>query len=247
MNATMNGRDRRVHRVWTLPLAVASLVTVLALAPTWPDAAPLGATLLFVGGDRYRSTTGLLGAIAAGALGLGAVAWLVATQTAIVAAGPTLVTGLGLAVGGGLGSLVWLLGLGERGAQEADTVTVEMDGDDASEPDPEPVDLFEANPDPICFYAEAPDGPVVRAVNPAFERVFGVSSAALDGEPLADGALVVDDGAALVEAARAGRSFDEVCTCETADGERAMRVRIAATGRGRSDGYVLYSPVPDAD
>ena len=236
-----------MHRVWTLPIAVASLGSVLALVWPWPDAAPLGATLLFVGGDRYRSMTGLVGAIAAGALGLGTVAWLVATQTAIVAAGPTLVTGLGIAVGGGLGSLVWLLGLGDSEATEADTVTVEMEGDETSQPAPEPVDLFEANPDPICFYAEAADGPVVRAVNPAFERVFGVSSAALDGEPLADGALVGDDGAALVEAARAGRSFDEVCTCETADGERAMRVRIAATGRGRSDGYVLYSPVPDAD
>jgi len=241
----MGRREPSGTGVRALSLPVAAIVVAIAMGWGGADPSLAGATLLFVGGERYRSLGGLVGSIATGALVVGAVAWLVATQTTAVPVEPTLLTGLGLAVGGGLGSVVWLVGLGEEADESTETVTVDMESDESTGPDPEPVDLFEASPDPICFYAEGADGPVVRAVNPAFQRIFGVSSAALDGEPLAEGSLVVDRGDDLVDAARAGRTFDEVLPCETADGERPMRIRIAATGRGRTDGYVLYAPVDE--
>lgn len=227
--------------------ALALTALALLVAPTSaaaPDAAVLA--LLVVGGDRFRSIDGLVGAIAAGAVAVGALCWLVATQTTLIPLSGVLAAGLGLALGGGLGSVVWLAALGDdEGAESTETVTVDMDEADAGR-EPQPVDLFEASPDPILFYTEGSDGAVVRAVNPAFSRVFGVSSAALDGVPLREGVLVADRASDVVDAARDGRPFDETVPCETDDGERQMRVRIAATGDDRTDGYVLYAPTPES-
>lgn len=234
-----------------IPVGVASLAfaSILVGVASGTDAASpevAGAAVLLVGGDRYRTLGGLVGSIATGALVGGALAWLATTVTGVVSVPSTLATGLGLAVGGGLGSVVWLIGLGDEVEDGTETVTVDMEGDEAAGPAPEPVDLFEASPDPICFYSEAPEGPVVRAVNPAFTAVFGVSSDALDGVPLREGVLVAERADDVVAAAREGRVFDEVVACETDDGRQPMRVRIAATGRGRTDGYVLYTAVEDA-
>lgn len=199
------------------------------------------ATVLIVGG-RGRSLGGLVGSIGAGALCLGAIAWLVTSQTGFLASNGTLAVGLGLAVGGGLGSVAWLVAVGEDRQDETEEVTVDMEEDDG--PTPTPVDLFDASPDPILFFAEDADGPVVLAANHAFEGVFGVSGSALEGTPLAEGLLAAEGATGVVTAARDGGSFDRVLACETDDGQREMRVRLAVTDDPTaSGGYVLYTPV----
>ncbi len=227
--------------VGTVALALASTFALAGLTPPG-SAAAAGALLLVVGGDRFRTTRGLVGSIAAGAVLTAIVVGIVAGVTELVPLSPLLAGGIGLAIGGGLGSVVWLLSLEDEEPDTGETVTVDMAEDEAV-PEPEPVDLFEASPDPILFYTETPDGPVVRAVNPAFTETFDVTSEALDGTPLREGVLVAEDAAAVVQAAEAGDAFDRTVTCDTAAGDRPMRLRIAAAGRGRTDGYVLYTAV----
>lgn len=226
---------RRLGLVASVTAGLAGALLAAGAATGSPEAASL-AVLSLVGADR-QSLGGLVGSIAAGALAVGALAWLVAEGTGALPMSVPVATGLGLAVGGGLGSLVWLLATDEAETDATETVTVDMAGEDGATPTPEPVDLFEASPDPILYYAG--EGPAVRAVNPAFEAVFGVDGATLEDAPLAEG-LQVAEAEAVVEAARAGDAFDEVVACETADGERRMRLRVAATGGGRTEGYVLY-------
>jgi hypothetical protein len=224
-------------------IAALGLALTVSLAGTAQSGGVAAAgVVLVVGSDRLQSTGGLVGSIASGAVVTGAVVGLVAAVTELVPFSPLVAAGIGIAVGGGLGSVVWLVSLDDEEPDTGETVTVDMDEGDAV-PTPEPVDLFEASPDPILFYTETPDGPVVRAVNPAFTDAFGVTSEALDGTPLRDGLFVADDAEAVLEAARASDVFDEVVACETEAGDSEMRLRIAATGRSRTDGYVLYTPV----
>ena len=228
-----------------VPVAVLAATLVLTAGSGGLDPVTAGVVLL-VGSERVKSIGGLVGSIAAGAVVLGVVLWLVATGTTLLPVTALVAAGVGLAVGGGLGSVVWLFAVGEEDADTGESVTVDMDDQGEAGPAPEPVDLFEASPDPILFFAETPEGPVVRAVNPAFVSAFGVSSEALDGVPLREGLLVSEGAEDVVAAARAGGTFDEVLACEGEDGTQAMRVRLAATGRDRTDGYVLYTPA-DAD
>lgn len=220
------------------------LAVALLTAPASPGrvSGTLAAVLLV--GTSERALSGLVGAIAAGAVVLGGVAWLVASQTALVPIDATVAAGLGIAVGGGLGSVAWLLLHGDAAEDSSETVTVDMGGDEGAVPSPTPADLFDANPDPILYYGGDP--PVVRAANPAFESVFGVSGAALDGTPLREGLFVAEDADRIATAAADGEGFDRVLACETEAERRRMRVRLAAAGGDRPAGYVLYTPVEDA-
>jgi PAS domain-containing protein len=237
-------RDNWGHRLG-VPVAVLAATLVVTAGSGGLDPATAGVVLL-LGSDRMKSFGGLVGSIAAGAIGLGLILWLVATGTTLLPVSALIAAGVGLAVGGGLGSVVWLFAVGDEEVDTGGSVTVDMDGQGAAGPAPEPVDLFEASPDPILFYAETPEGPVVRAVNPAFVSAFGVTSDALDGVPLREGLLVTEGAEDVVAAARAGETFDEVLACEGENGTQSLRVRLAATGRDRTDGYVLYTPTETA-
>lgn len=235
-------------RHWRLAGVAVALATglVIGVAPTAdPTAgtASLVAAPLLLASPRRKSLAGLVTSIAVGALVLGAVAWVVASQTTLLPLGTTVAAGLGLAVGGGLGSVVWLLGLEETEEASTEEVTVDMAEETTERPTPEPVDLFDASPDPIVFFAGDDGHPVVMAVNAAFEGTFGVSGSALVDTPLADGLLVAEGAEDLAAAAQAGDSFDRVLVCETDDGERRMRVRLAVTRDPEdSGGYVIYTP-----
>lgn len=222
-------------------LAVARAAVLLALlvlagalgggGSAW---ASLGLVLAVPG--RTREMPGLVGSIASGALVLAVLGWAGATLVNLQVS-PALAAGLGIAVGGGVGAMAWFLAVGETGPDGPETVAVEM-ADEEGGPSPRPADLFAASPDPIVFFAGDP--PVVRAVNPAFEEVFGASSAALEDADLAE-ALAFDETDEVLSAVRSGGTYDEVVECRTEDGTRAMRLRIAAPGG--ATGYLLYTPV----
>lgn len=191
--------------------------------------------------ERSRTMPGLLGSIAIGALVGGVLGWIAPTVAGVeVSTG--IAAGLGVAVGGGLGAMVWFLAVGDSGEQEGmETVAVQMESDEAS-PTPQPADLFAANPDPIVYFAG--ERPVVRTVNAAFEETFGVAAATLEDADLSEAVMAEDDADDVLEAIGPSGSYDAVRDCETVEGVRSMRLRLAVTERGgRTDGYLLYTPV----
>lgn len=243
----MRYRTYRGHLTQTGAFVVGLGLALLAVVGTGATGESATLAAVLVVGSRQRSLAGLVGAIAVGALGLGAIAWLLATGMDVVPFGTSVTVGLGLAIGGGLGSVVWLLVVGEEAQDSTETVTVDMSDETPERPSPEPADLFDASPDPIVFFAASQEGPVVLAVNEAFEDAFGVTGSALAETPLADGVLLAEGGDDLATAARDGEPFDRVMPCETDDGHRDMRVRLALTGDpADTGGYVVYTPVDDA-
>lgn len=223
----------------------ATALSAVALLGGWTvdGHAVAGLGLLLFGTSGDRSLRGLVVAIAVGAVVVGAIAWLASG----ILGGPLstgVAAGLGIAVGGGLGSVIWLLAVGEEEPERPEEVTVDM-GEDEDLPEPEPADLFEASPDPILYYG-GPE-PQVRAVNPAFVETFDVEATAVEGVPLADALQVGSGSAALVDAATAGRAADETLPCETGDGTVELRVRVIPVGSGdRPAGYVVYGPLEPA-
>ena len=223
--------------------ALAVLATVMVGATDLPGA--VAAPVLFVGLAGNRDTYALVGWIAGGAAVLGAIFWGIGT-VASLAVSPELLLAAGIAVGGGLGGVVRLLS-GEDAPENPDetvTFTRGAASETRSTPDPRPADLFEESPDPILYFDDSGEGPVVRAVNPAFESVFGVTSAAVEEAALGDAHMVSDRGDAIVRAAGTGAEFRATLDCETADGEVPCSVRLATV---RDDvgvrGYVIYTPV----
>ncbi|WP_436933919.1 PAS domain-containing protein [Halovenus marina] len=172
--------------------------------------------------------------IAGGCLGVGVLGW-VATAVLVSGLDPMVGFGTGFAVGGGLGAMVRLVVLSEE-SDRSETVTVEMDEADDSA-GPEPVDLFEASPDPMLYYDDS-DGPTVRAVNPAFEAAFGISTASLADEALKH-ALMTSEGVSAAEAASRGDRFDGRLSCETTEGVEQFRVRVIPVAPAR--GYVVFT------
>lgn len=222
-------------------LAATALVAVALVGGSTVDGhAVAGLGLLVLGTSDDRTLRGLVVAIAVGAVIVGAIAWLASG----VFGGPLttgVATGLGIAVGGGLGSVIWLLAIGEEEPERPEEVTVDM-GEDEELPEPEPADLFEASPDPILYYG-GPE-PQVRAVNPAYVDAFDVEAIAVEGGPLVDALQVESGSAALADAATAARAADETLACQTADGTTELRVRVIPTGSGdRPAGYVVYGPL----
>jgi hypothetical protein len=174
--------------------------------------------------------------LAGGAVVGGLVGWGAAT---VFSPANTLIGfGFGFAIGGGLGAVSRLIS-DEAEPEPPESVTVSMEGQQ-DDPGPQPVDLFEAHPDPLLYYVDGGEGPVVRAANRAFAEAFGVSAGVVEGAALAD-ALMVDGRASdVVDAAAEGGGFDEVLAGEEG-GE--FRVRVAAVSdEAGARGYVLYSP-----
>jgi PAS domain-containing protein len=181
-----------------------------------------------------RDLAGIVLWIGAGCVVVGAIGWI-ATTVLVSGVNPEAGFGAGFAVGGGLGAVVRLIAFSdETGGSE--TVTVETN-ETANTDGPQPVDLFEASPDPLLYYTDS-DGPAVRAVNPAFEERFGISTVSLAGEPL-EQALMTSDGAAATAAAVQGEQFDESLVCETSEEERQFRVRVIPVAPAR--GYVVFT------
>ncbi|MHB9288149.1 PAS domain-containing protein [Halobacteriales archaeon Cl-PHB] len=225
-------------------LAAVAVVAVVAAGGAASGVTAAGLAVLLAGPAGRDGVLGHVGWIAAGAVALGAVGFVTGTVVEGFLT-PVLAAGMGIAVGGGLGAVVRLLAVGETEPTTPETMTVGNDGADrtTSQPEPRPADLFEHAPDPILYYGDAGDGPVVRAVNPAFESTFGVSANAVTDAALSDAAMVTERAADLDAAARDGGGFDAVVDCETPDGTRQMRIRVAADAAGgTTDGYVLYTP-----
>lgn len=230
---------------WDSGVGATSLLTVALLASAVGAGDVAAASLLVAPAatGRSRAMPGLLGSIAIGALVLGALGWA-GTALLDVQVSTGVAAGLGVAVGGGIGAMVWFLAVGESGDQEGmETVAVEMEDEAAAEPAPEPADLFAANPDPIVYFAG--EEPVVRTVNPAFEETFGVHAGSLADADLSEAVMADGDVDDLLAAIGDGEDYDDVHDCETVQGARRMRLRLAVTGSDvRTDGYLIYTPLP---
>ncbi len=89
--------------------------------------------------------------------------------------------------------------------------------------------LFENVPDAVVSARHRDDEPIVEAVNPAFERVFGYDEAMLVDEPLDDvlvPANAKDEAAALDRRSQRGETVEAEVTRRTADGMREFMMRI---------------------
>lgn len=227
-------------------VAVLALLATASLAVGTPAVAVATPVLLASPDDRRRDFLLLVSWILGGALAGGAIGWGLAQATAPTAA--TISAVFGAAIGGGFAAVIRLFVFGDTGRQEPESVTVDTGETDARVPDPEPIDLFEGSPDPILYFDDAGDGPVVRAANPAYEAVFGVDTTAVENAALGDALMVTDRTERLVDAAAASEQFDDVIACETGQETVRFRVRTTTTnGLAGTRGYVLYTPVDPGD
>jgi hypothetical protein len=188
--------------------------------------------------DGFWNLVGwIVGAAAVG----GAIGYGVATLAAPDVLPIALV--FGIALGGGFGALVQVFALGETDPEKPESVTVGASSDEGGSPDPQPADLFDEHPDPVLYFDDAGDGPVVRAVNAAFEDTFGVGTDAVANAGLADASMATERVDDVVAAAGEGEAFDAVLTCET-NGETApFRLRTATVTDGSGTrGYLVYTP-----
>jgi PAS domain-containing protein len=223
-----------------LAVSAAGLVGVLGLVGSEAGLAAAAPILVVGTDDGLGLRSQLLWILGAAVLG-GALGYGIATLAAPTAT--TISLGFGIAVGGGLGAVVRLLVVGDAETQQPDEMTVSSGGGGSSTPDPQPVDLFEENPDPVLYFDDSGDGPVVRAANRAFEETFGVGSEAVENAALADALMVTDRTDDIVAAAGDAESFDAVIDCETATDDRRFRVRTVAVARSTGTrGYILYTP-----
>ena len=224
-------------------VAVAVLFATATLALGAPGIAVATPVLLASPNDRRRDFLLLLGWILVGAVAGGAIGWGLAQAVAPTAG--TISVVFGAAIGGGFAAVIRLFVFGNSSRQEPESVTVDTgEADDDRVPDPEPIDLFEGSPDPILYFDDAGDGPVVRAANPAYEAVFGVNATAVENAALGDALMVTDRTEHVVDAAAAGEQFDDVIACETGQETVRFRVRTTTTdGLAGTRGYVLYTPV----
>jgi hypothetical protein len=223
--------------------AVAIAGTLGQLSGTAVDGADLGyvlATPLLSAtpiGDREG-----LGALVAWIVGgavFGAVVGFVVHDVVAVSLTRIGVAGMGVALGGGLGGLVYFLSVGEAEADPDSGITVEM-SDERTAPEPRPADLFEDHPDPVLYVADEGGGPLVRAANPAYGETFDLPTTALAGAPLEETLVPAGQLGDLPEALGAGQEVDRELRLETTAGVAAFRVRSIGDP---ADGYVLFTPL----
>lgn len=103
-----------------------------------------------------------------------------------------------------------------------------------SPPDPHnnthPVDgaFFTHSPDPAVQYIFSNSEPIVSAVNPAFESVFGIAAETIIGQSLNEWVVSADGEvptAARKTQIRAGESIDTTVSRQTTDGDQYFRLR----------------------
>lgn len=210
------------------------------------------AAVVLAGGDGAAATPAVLALVGTvgdqdGVLTLGG--WLLAGTVVGGAVGYVLVAltdvplameagvGLGVALGGGLGVVSNIL-VTDPDRQSGDE-TVDVDMSDDEPPTPRPADLFDDHPDPVLYVADEGHGPVVRAANRAYAETFDVPADAVVNASLADAVMSPDRTDEVVEAVEDGRSLDVVVECETIDGDRQFRLRVAGE---RADWYLVYTP-----
>jgi PAS domain S-box-containing protein len=89
--------------------------------------------------------------------------------------------------------------------------------------------LFENVPDGVVSLRYLDDEPIVEAVNPAFEQLFGYAEGDLLGEPLNDALVPVDEAAeaaAINRRVSGGETVETEARRQTADGLREFIVRL---------------------
>lgn len=180
--------------------------------------------------------------LAIGAVVLGAVGWAAITVL-VPDVDPTLGLMGGIAVGGGLGTVVRLMTVPEA-EDTGESVTIETGTDEDSTPEPRPADLFEASPDPMVYYAAGSDSATALAVNPAYREAFLPDDAIVEGTPVADLLDVAASGPILAAIDDAEHQEDRV-EMETSDGVRTYRVRVIPGHEGSTSGYVTMTPVAE--
>jgi hypothetical protein len=192
-------------------------------------------------GGRHRlgSLAAVVGWIGVGAVVLATVALAVQSVFSL-GLSEQVTVGLGLALGGGLGGVSYILVTDSPGETTDETMTVSPDVEQTSEP--QPVDLFDGHPDPVLYFADEGHGPVVRAANEAFGTTFDVPSDRLDGTALSEALLVA--GIDEVDAETVSTTDIDVVALSTAlDEPRQFRLRTAGVP---STGYLLLTPLGTA-
>lgn len=232
----------------TRPLASVAVLALVAAALLTGEQSPavaLPVAMAVPARNRRRGLVLLVGWILAGAVAGGALGWAISQAAAPGAA--LIATIFGAAIGGGFAAVVRLFVFTDSAPQQPESVTIERNEDDAV-PDPQPIDLFEGSPDPILYFDDAGEGPVVRAANPAYEDVFGVTTESVENAALGDALLVSENGDAIVAAAGGDEAFDGVVACETGETSVTFRIRTTTIESGTGTrGYVLYTPVEAGD
>jgi hypothetical protein len=191
------------------------------------------------GQHRLGSLAAVIGWIGAGAVVLATVA-LVVQSVFTLGLSEQVTVGLGLAIGGGLGGVSYLLVTDSPGETADETMTVSTETEQASEP--QPIDLFDGHPDPVLYFVGEGHGPVVRAANEAFGTTFDVPSDRLDGTALSEALLVA--GIDEVDAETVSATDLDVVALSTAHDEpRRFRLRTAGVP---SAGYLLLTPLGTA-
>jgi len=192
-------------------------------------------------GGRHRlgSLAAVIGWIGAGAVVLATVA-LVVQSVFSLGLSEQVTVGLGLALGGGLGGVSYLLMTDSPGETADETMTVSADAEQS--PEPQPVDLFDGHPDPVLYFVDEGHGPVVRAANEAFGTAFDVPADRLDGTALSEALLVAGIDEVDAETVSTG-DLDVVALSTASDDPKQFRLRTAGVP---STGYLLLTPLGTA-
>lgn len=110
-------------------------------------------------------------------------------------------------------------------------------------------ELFHHIEDAIVEAEISEEGPVIRAVNPAFERVFGHEREAVLGELLNDVIVPEDESARAQEFDRRvaeGEQSTAIVRRETATGTREFLLRVVPNRRAASKcGFGIYSDITE--
>ncbi|WP_138008034.1 PAS domain-containing sensor histidine kinase [Halalkalirubrum salinum] len=105
--------------------------------------------------------------------------------------------------------------------------------------------FFTHSPDPAVRYSFSDGEPIVTAVNPAFESVFGISANAIIGQSLDERVVSADGGdptAALITQIRSGESIDTAIHRETTNDDRYFRLRtFELSGTEPTQWYAVYT------
>ncbi|MFB6094911.1 MAG: PAS domain S-box protein [Halodesulfurarchaeum sp.] len=110
--------------------------------------------------------------------------------------------------------------------------------------------LFENTDDAIAYTEFEGDEPIIRDVNPAFERIFGYDADAVVGRSIDEVVVPPDDEALATEInrrVRAGERLENEVRRQTTDGLRDFRLRSVPLHPGESgvQSYAIYSDITE--